>query len=219
MKAIVIGAGRKWSIGAAIVAALKENSFDVVAPTHAEVDVMYCNDFMEQHDDARILVLSHGTTSMASFEMQTRDDIKRVIDTNITGTILAAQWFVRNTIAYTSERKSIFIIGSLGGSRVFTNSSVYCASKAAVAHLGRCMAWELSAKGFDVYVIEPGNVSGTPMSQCVVDGMIKPELFAIHSTREAIIKPEEVASVVLGIITNNMTWLSGEPIRLTGGAR
>lgn len=218
MKAIVIGAGHPGSIGAAIADALRNNSFEVVAPLHTDVDVMYCSDFMEQHDDARILVLAHGTTSMASFEMQTYDDIRRVIDTNVTGTILATQWFVRNTIAYT-ERKSIFIIGSLGGSRVFTNSSVYCASKAAVAHLGRCMAWELTAKGFDVYVIEPGNVSGTPMSQQVIDVMDVPELFAQHSTRCKIITPEEVADVVLGIINHKMTWLSGEPIRMSGGAR
>lgn len=219
MKAIVIGAGHSGSIGAAIADTLVNNSFEVVAPSHADVDVfMDCRQFMAHNDDARILVLSHGKTSMVSFEQQSRAAVMRVIKTNVLGTIFAAQEFVRATIGH-AGRKSIFIIGSLGGSRVFTNSSVYCASKAAVAHLGRCMAWELTAKGFDVFVIEPGNVSGTPMSQQVIDGMDVPELFAQHPTRDAIITPKEVANVVLGIITNNMTWLSGEPIRMSGGSR
>lgn len=218
MKAIVIGAGHTGSIGSAIAAALMNNSFKVASPSHAEVDVMDCDGFMLLNHDADILVLSHGKTSMGAFEWQGRWEVNRVVTTNLLGTIFAAQSFVRATMSH-RHRKSIFIIGSLGASRVFTNSSVYCASKAAVAHLGRCMAWELTAKGFDVYVIEPGNVSGTHMSQQVYNGMGNPEMFFKHSTRDAITTPEEVAGVVLGIINNNMTWLSGEPIRMSGGAR
>lgn len=218
MKALVIGAAHKGSIGAAIAAALSAKSFCVFTPSHNAVDVMDSSRFMLDHSDARILVLSHGRTSMGKFEKQSRDDIKNVIDTNVLGTIFACQEFVKATIDM-PYRKSIFIIGSLGGSRVFTNSSVYCASKAAVAHLGRCMAWELTPKGFDVFVIEPGNVHGTPLSQYVMERMEDPDNFLTKTKRLSIITPEEIADAILQIILHNMTWLSGEPIRLAGGER
>lgn len=219
MKAIVIGAAHNVSIGKAVVDAMQGHSLDVIAPTHNDLDVRSdCRGYMRKHSDADILVLSHGVSSVSPFEEQSLSEVYHVIETNVIGTILAAQAFVRATITRRA-RKSIFIIGSLGGSRVFTNGSTYCASKAAVAHLGRCMAWELTPKGFDVYVIEPGNVSNTPLSNYVKSHMANPESYDKNTNRGSIITAEEVASVIVRIIINKMVWLSGEPIRLSGGSR
>jgi NAD(P)-dependent dehydrogenase (short-subunit alcohol dehydrogenase family) len=219
--AIVIGGHKEGSIGHAIAVRLAGDDYAVCTPARGELDVTDIEalaKFMQQHYEASVLVLSHGVACVGAFENLTPLAVIKALDINVFGTVMAAQEFVKATSAM-PYRKTIVMIGSLGGERVFTNSSVYCASKAAVAQLGRCMAWELTSKGFDVYVVEPGNVSGTGLAAQVQAGMADPERFAQHPTRDAITTPPEVAALVFRIIKHDLRWLTGEPIRMSGGAR
>lgn len=221
-KAIVIGASNPNGIGYAITQHLRRHDYYVLTPSKHEVHVLNDNyGYMCRHYDCEALVLSHGATVMSPFEDTNTLLVSQVIDTNLTGTILTAQSFIRATKDSTDSfnRKSIVMIGSLGGERVFTNSSVYCASKAAVAHLGRCMAWELAPKGYDVYVIEPGNVAGTNMAAKVSSSLDRSERFREHATQGNIMLPDDVGIVVAELVSRQRKWLAGEPIRLSGGAR
>lgn len=220
-KIIITGAGHPTNIGAAIARAFSHAGDKIVVPTHRMLDVgddYECRKFMEMHSDANALVLSHGVPCLGSFEHQNPDDVVQVFNTNVIGTIFMAQAFVKATIDKPG-RKTIVMIGSLGGHKVFTNSSAYCASKAAIEHLGRCMSHELTEKGFDIYVVEPGNVFGTDLSLRVKANMLRPEQYDLHATRGDIITTTEIAELVVKLVKEKMFWLTGEPIKLTGGAR
>lgn len=217
--AIIIGGAHDGSIGDAINKALL-GSFARDVPPHSALDVvdrMACGEFFAARPDADTLILSQGRTSMAPFEQQSVTDIIEVMNVNVLGTINAAQAFV-NATKGSPWRKQIVIISSLGASRVFTNSSIYCASKAAISHLAKCMAWELTPE-YDVFAVEPGNVSDTPLSRHVMEGMPDPARFNKHNKRESIVTVQEVAAVVKNLLTTAGSWQSGEPIRLSGGDR
>ncbi len=231
-KALVIGGARDRSIGSAIADKLNRSGWGVITPTHAELDVTRnASSFMgllfdDQHNALpRALVLSHGVTSMGPFQEQSQDDVYQVIGTNLIGSILAAQAFVREWMArpgaVRAGRLKIVFIGSLGGSRVFTNSSIYCASKAGIRHLVECMAWELGHAGIDVFGVNPGNVQSTNLSDFVAEGMGEDAYkFDQHKVRDRIVTREEVAAIASQLVTDdNFSYLSGSNIDLPGGDR
>lgn len=229
-KALVIGGARERSIGSAIADKLNRSGWGVIAPTRAELDVTRnASSFMGKlFSNAaslpRALVLSHGVTSMGPFQEQSQGDVYQVIGINLIGSILAAQAFVREWMerpgATRSGRIKIVFIGSLGGSRVFTNSSIYCASKAGIRHLVECMAWELGHADIDVFGVNPGNVEGTNLSERVMAKMDDPSKFVKHKVRTRIITREEVAAIASQLVTDdNFSYLSGSNIDLPGGDR
>jgi NAD(P)-dependent dehydrogenase (short-subunit alcohol dehydrogenase family) len=55
----------------------------------------------------------------------------------------------------------VFMISSLAGSNAIAGMSAYCASKAALDHLARCLLLEVRQAGVKVSVIAPGSVDTT----------------------------------------------------------
>src|SRR5271169_906962 len=72
----------------------------------------------------------------------------------------------------------IFMISSLAGSNAIANMAAYCASKAALDHMSRCLMLEVRHRGVKVTTIAPGSVDtgfgGTARSG-ETDWMLRPE--------------------------------------------
>ena len=88
--------------------------------------------------------------------------IRSVLDTNVLGVLLTAREGARRLIAAGSrenERGRIVLIGSVTAEMTGQGETIYCASKAAVAHLGRNLAKEWARLGVNVNVIQPGYIS------------------------------------------------------------
>lgn len=227
-RALVVGGYRDGSVGQAIAVELADAGWGFVeTPPRDLLDVTYpdMGEAMHQLGQLDALVLSHGRTSMGPLHEQEPEVVAEVIGTNLIGGYWAMQAFVNGT-KHSSWRKQILVIGSMGGARVFTNSSAYCASKAGLRHLVACAAWELDELGYDVFGLNPGNVVGTQMSRFVIDGMIRggmtreaaEEKFYTSATRDAI-RPEEVARVAAFMLSGNASYASGSNVDLPGGAR
>lgn len=173
------------------------------------------------------LIMCHGVTHLDWFEDVPNDKINEIIDVNVKGTIHLAQSFVQHTIK-TAWRKRIIIIGSMAHRSVLNGSAVYCASKAAVAMLTRCLAWELAPKGFDIFCVHPSNVLGTPMTEDTIAGL---ERYRQMSRKEAeaywndnpirsnILSADDIADVIEFLLSPAAEWLSGSQIELAGGQR
>ncbi len=85
--------------------------------------------------------------------------LQSVFDTNLLGVYLTAREGARRLIAGGSResgRGRILLIGSMGASAPFPGGTAYCASKAAVASLGRSFAAEWVRQGINVNVLQPG---------------------------------------------------------------
>ena len=88
-------------------------------------------------------------------------DIRSVLDTNVVGAMLTAREGARRLIAAggrESGRGRIVLIGSITADMTGQGETIYSASKAAVAHLGRNLAREWVRQGINVNVIQPGYI-------------------------------------------------------------
>ena len=89
------------------------------------------------------------------------DDFRAVLDINVTGAFLTVREGARRMMAAGSKdtgRGRIVIIASIGAHKVLPGLAAYCASKAAVAHMGRTLAREWANKGVNVNVVCPGYI-------------------------------------------------------------
>ncbi|MBU6266686.1 MAG: SDR family oxidoreductase [Sphingomonadales bacterium] len=87
------------------------------------------------------------------------DAVKALIGTNVVGVYLTAREAARRMIAAgcrESGRGRILLVGSMGADSPIAGEAAYCASKAAVATLGRNLAREWIRQGICVNVIQPG---------------------------------------------------------------
>ncbi len=88
-------------------------------------------------------------------------DVRTVLDTNVLGVFLTAREGARRLIAAGSKdhgRGRIVLVGSIMAEVTGQGESMYAASKAAVAHLGRNLAREWVRQGVNVNVIQPGYI-------------------------------------------------------------
>jgi NAD(P)-dependent dehydrogenase (short-subunit alcohol dehydrogenase family) len=89
------------------------------------------------------------------------EDFRTVLDINVTGAFLTAREGARRMMAAGSKesgRGRIVIIASIGAHTVLPGLAAYCASKAAVAHMGRTLAREWANKGINVNMVCPGYI-------------------------------------------------------------
>lgn len=89
------------------------------------------------------------------------EDFRTVLDINVTGVFLTAREGARRMMAAGSKdsgRGRIVLIASIGAQKVLPGLAAYCASKAAVAMMGRTLAREWANKGINVNVVCPGYI-------------------------------------------------------------
>jgi NAD(P)-dependent dehydrogenase (short-subunit alcohol dehydrogenase family) len=225
IRAIIVGATKNNSIGQAIAKRLAASKI---------CSRIWGTDFDVRDDqnlpsfqNRNVLILSHGVTYLDWFEDLPYEKMKAILDVNLYGTARTIQTFVKANI-YANERKRIIIIGSMAHRCVLNGSAVYCASKAGVAMLGRCLAWELTPKGFDVFMIHPSNTEGTPMSEETIEGLMRYRFLARKEAeaywndspiRSHILQTDEIAELVMDLLKPHTTYLSGCQIELAGGQR
>jgi NAD(P)-dependent dehydrogenase (short-subunit alcohol dehydrogenase family) len=216
------GTGKKGSIGEAICNKLINADASVL--TFME-DVRTGTLPKDGHYDT--LIMCHGVSYLEWFEEAPEEKMWEIFGVNLAGSYRIAAQFVKQTIK-SPVRKRIIMIGSMAHRMVLNGSASYCASKAGLAMLVRCMAWELAPKGYDVYCIHPSNTKGTPMSEETIAGLMRyRELSRDEATsywndsaiRNNSLTTDEIADLVSYLLFTSTGYLSGSQIELAGGQR
>lgn len=173
------------------------------------------------------LIMCHGVTFLQWFEKVQFKKVQEIMDVNLTATFGLAQYFVQATIER-QWRKRIIMIGSMAHRSVLNGSAAYCASKAGLAMLGRCMAWELAPKGYDVYIIHPSNTYGTPMTEETIQGLMRyrgldreqaTAYWNDTAIRNRMLHPKDISELVMFLMGPHGQYLAGSQIELAGGQR
>jgi NADP-dependent 3-hydroxy acid dehydrogenase YdfG len=117
-----------------------------------------------------LVVANAGVMLAAPFESADTDEWDRMIDTNIRGLLRTGRAFMDDLIAAAAAggRADLVHVGSIGGHEAFANYAVYCATKAAVAHLTRSLRRELGPRQVRVKNVEPG-VTLTELGDAISD--------------------------------------------------
>ncbi len=158
-----------------------------------------------------ILFNNSGILYSKGFLEQEESEISRVFDTNLKGAMLVAQQAARRMSA--ADGGVIINIASTAGLRAGGSLSSYCASKAALIHLGNVMALELASKGIRVNTICPGNIE-TDMQASLKDfekALIK------RTPLRRFGKPEDLDGVALLLASDAGRYMTGTAIAVDGG--
>ena len=150
-----------------------------------------------------------GTTWPEVFE--------QVIRTNLTGVFFTVQ----AALPYLNDGASIILNGSVISVLGNPGYSAYAASKAGVRAMARVLASELSPRGIRVNVVAPGAIRtpiwgaavATPEAEKVLEKRI-----AATTPLGHIGEPENIASTVLFLASDDAAHVQGQELFVDGGA-
>ncbi len=156
--------------------------------------------------------LSNGTIENTS--LQAWDDM---MDVNVRAPFQLMQMALPSLI---ERRGNIVNVSSVTGLRAFPGVLAYCVSKAALDQLTRCSSLELAAKGVRVNAVNPGVV----VTEIHKRGGMNDDAYAAfleHSKTTHPIgrtgRPEEIASLVLYLASDQAAWITGATYSIDGG--
>jgi 3-hydroxybutyrate dehydrogenase len=173
-----------------------------------------------------ILVNAAGTTAEQPVCGHSDTLWDKIIDTNLTGAFRMTRELLPGMIARKWGR--IINIGSTAASVGWKDNPAYCASKAGLLGLTRCVALEGAPYGVTCVMISPTWVE-TELMRRNVEQVIAREGkgrtledamadIAAQNPQGRIIQPQEVASLAAYLCSDDARGITAENIQITGGA-
>jgi 3-oxoacyl-[acyl-carrier protein] reductase len=152
--------------------------------------------------------------NVAFLEDMTDADWQKMLDINLTGTFFCAREAVR---AMKDNKSGRIVLFSSVASLTPTPGAIhYSAAKGAVNMFGKTLALEASKYNIRVNVIAPGYIE-TPMMR----GMKGMEAFLESIAKKTPVKrfgqPEEIASLVAYLASDEADFMTGQVISMNGG--
>jgi NAD(P)-dependent dehydrogenase (short-subunit alcohol dehydrogenase family) len=161
-----------------------------------------------------ILVNSAGRTKRTPTIEVTEEDWNNILDTNLTGTLRAAQVFGRHMLE--RESGSIINIASLSTFVALYEVAAYSASKAAVASLTKSLAIEWGQRGVRVNAIAPG-VFRTPLNEKLLDETERGREFLVRTPMKRFGNVDELAGAAIFLASDAASFVNGEVLAVDGG--
>jgi 3-oxoacyl-[acyl-carrier protein] reductase len=159
-----------------------------------------------------VLVANAGITKDTLLMRMTDEEFDSVIDTNLAGAFRCARRAATGMIR--KRRGRIVLISSVVGLYGSPGQANYAASKAGLVGLARSISRELGGRGITANVVAPGFID-TEMTAVLPDDQKKAYLANIPAARFA--RPEEVASVVRFVASDDAAYITGAVIPVDGG--
>ena len=141
-----------------------------------------------------ILVNNAGIAPGNPAEDVTEEDLDATLAINLKGTFLASQAAGRIMIRQGSGK--IINIGSQAGAVALPGESVYCMTKAAIAHLTRCLAVEWGRHGITVNAVAPTFIRTPGTEPALSNPEFRADVIERIAALHRIGEPIEVAGVV-----------------------
>eukprot|EP01012_Entosiphon_sulcatum_P018300 TRINITY_DN2302_c0_g1_i1.p1 TRINITY_DN2302_c0_g1~~TRINITY_DN2302_c0_g1_i1.p1 ORF type:complete len:266 (-),score=54.78 TRINITY_DN2302_c0_g1_i1:50-823(-) len=164
-----------------------------------------------------VLVNSAGVLRAATTQDTTADLFDETFQINTRGVFLCMKAAIPHL---TKQKGSIVNISSVNGMQSFGGVMAYCASKAAVDHMTRCAAVDLAAAGIRVNSVCPG----VTRSELQKRGGMDDAKYAAFLERSKvthplgrIAEPEEVASLIAFLASDEAAFITGAVIPIDGG--
>ena len=159
-----------------------------------------------------VLVANAGITKDTLLMRMSDDEFDSVIDTNLAGAFRCARRAATGMIR--KRRGRIVLISSVVGLYGSPGQSNYAASKSGLVGLARSITRELGGRGITANVVAPGFID-TEMTAVLPEDQKKSYLANIPAGRFA--TPEEVASVVRFVASDDAGYITGAVIPVDGG--
>ncbi|WP_238009001.1 SDR family NAD(P)-dependent oxidoreductase [Dactylosporangium sp. AC04546] len=162
-----------------------------------------------------ILVNNAGIAPGNPAEDVVEDDFDQTLAINLKGTFFASQAAGRVMIRQRYGR--IVNVGSQAGAVALPGEAVYCMTKAAIAHLTRCLAVEWGPHGITVNAVAPTFVHTPGTEEYLADPAHRADVVERIAALHRIGEPMEVAGAVLFLVSPAASLVTGEVMLIDGG--
>jgi len=171
-------------------------------------------DAIEAFGKVDILVNCAGQTKRAPTLDFPESDWNAILETNLTGTLRAAQVFGRHMLERGYGR--IINIASLASFVSLYEVAAYAASKAAVASLTKSLAIEWGWRGVCVNAIAPG-VFPTDLNRTLLEGTERGREFLTRIPMKRFGNVNELCGAAVFLASDAASYVNGEVLVVDGG--
>jgi NAD(P)-dependent dehydrogenase (short-subunit alcohol dehydrogenase family) len=161
-----------------------------------------------------ILFANAGIAEGAPLGEISVEQFDRAFGINVKGTLFSVQ----KALPLLSDGASIILTSSIVGSKGFADRSVYSATKAALRSFARTWTTDLKRRKIRVNVVSPGTIA-TPGLRGLMDtddeGLN--ERYREHIPLGRVGRPEDVASAVAFLASDDTSYITGIELFVDGG--
>ena len=161
-----------------------------------------------------ILVNNAGIAPASRIEDYTEEDFDRTVAVNLKGTYFASQAAGRHMIRQGWGR--IVNLSSQAGFIALPEESVYCMTKAGIAHLTRCFAAEWARYGINVNAVAPTFIETPGTEPWLADPVFREKVLSSILLKK-IGDPVDVATAVLYLASPAGDMITGTTLLIDGG--
>ena len=162
-----------------------------------------------------ILVNNAGIAPTNLAEDVTEEDFDRTLAVNLKGTFFASQAAARHMIAQHHGR--IINMGSQAGFAALPTESIYCMTKAGIAHLTKCLAVEWGQHGINVNAVAPTFIRTDGTAPVLFDPAFRADVVERIAALHRIGEPVEVTGAVVFLASPAASLITGHTILIDGG--
>jgi len=162
-----------------------------------------------------ILVNNVGYNKLQPFVENTEDFWDMMIAVNLKSAIICSRIALDNMMEH--KYGKIINISSDSGLSGSSGCVVYSAAKGGVISFTKALAWEVADYNINVNCVAPGPTQ-TPLWDRFIRE--KPEILdnVIQTTpQKRVGKPEEIASAVIFLASDEAEWMTGQTLSVSGG--
>ena len=177
----------------------------------AAVEAMVAN-VVKEFGTIDILVNNAGITRDTLLMRMKDEDFTKVLDTNLKGVFYCTKAISKLMMKKRSGRivNMASVVGLVGNA----GQTNYAAAKAGVIGFSKSAAKELASRGITVNVVAPGFI-GTDMTAGLPESVKEKMLTDIPLGRMG--EPEDVASAVLFLASDQASYITGQVVNVDGG--
>lgn len=162
-----------------------------------------------------ILVNNAGFAIEAAAEDVTEDQWERQVNLNLKGLFFAAQ--AAGRIMLRQGSGNIVNLGSQAGFVALPGVSVYCMTKAAIAHLTKCLAVEWGPRGIRVNAVAPTFFDTPSTAGPLADPAFRADVIERIAALHRIGEPREAAAAVVFLASPAAAMITGHTLLVDGG--
>lgn len=198
-----------------IVSAIKQNGGDAIA---LQADVSKADEVKNLFDAAiahygkiDVLVNNAGIMITKLIKDTTDEDFTRQFDINVKGTFNT----MREAATRLADKGSIINFSTSVNRIMLPSYGTYVATKAAVEQLTRVFSKEAGSRGINVNSVSPGPTNTELFTKGKSEEVIN--RLASLSAFNRIGEPEDIASIVLFLASDDAKWITAQNIGVNGG--
>ncbi len=160
-----------------------------------------------------VLVANAGIAKAATLEETTVEDFDALFAVNVR----APYFLVQQLLPALCKGSSIVLLSSLAAHASVGTLSAYSATKGAIDTLVKHWAAALGPRGIRVTAVAPGVVE-TEMSSFTKTDAGREATLGMQALQR-LAQPEDIASAVAFLVSDQARWITGDTLRVDGGSK